>query len=209
MKITTIFATLAVGLVASIFASCSGGSSNSAQQGVDSISCTSAQAYSGAIAYVRMDSLIRGYGMYIDMSDAFGKKGKNMEADMTQRGRALEKEVVDYQDKAQKGLVTRYQAQSIEEGLQKKQQELMKYRDDIMGQLQQEEAVMMNTISTAVMDYLKEYNETKRYSVIFQSTANNPILVADPALDITVDILTELNKRYLDTTNKKSKEVAK
>ncbi|MEG2756179.1 MAG: OmpH family outer membrane protein, partial [Mucinivorans sp.] len=74
---------------------------------------TKGVAYSGKIAFVRMDSLMQGYGMYIDMRDAFTKKQSQMQSELENKGRALEREVGDYQQKAQKGLVTRYQAQTI------------------------------------------------------------------------------------------------
>lgn len=202
MKITKLLFATSIGAICAIFTSCnvnSNGASTSSTDSTKSVTTT----YTGNIAYVRMDSLMRGYGLFIDMSDEFSKKGKNIEADLAQRGRSLEKEVADYQDKAQKGLITRYQAQGIEEGLQKKNQEFMQYREQAMGKMQQDEMVMMNTISTTIMDFLKEYNLQKKYSVIFQSNASNPILVADPALDITADVIAELNKRYLETKTKK------
>lgn len=207
MKITKLITATFALAISTIFVSCTGSASTSATSS-DSTSVASASgiAYNGKIAYIRMDSLMRGYGMYIDMSDELSKKGKNLEADITQRGRALEKEVADYQDKAQKGLITRYQGQSIEEGLQKKQQELLQYRDNIMGQLQQDEMVMSNNISVAIMDYIKEYNNDKKYSMILQTTGSTPVLVADPSMDITTEVLTELNKRYLDTKSKETKK---
>lgn len=208
MKITKLItATFAIA-VATIFVSCSGGKSTSTSSSDSTSTAVTASgiAYNGKIAYIRMDSLMRGYGMYIDMSDELSKKGRNVEADITQRGRTLEKEVADFQDKAQKGLITLYQGQSIEKDLQKKQQELLQHRDNMMGQLQQEEMVMSNNISVAIMDYIKEYNNDKKYSMILQTTGSTPVLVADPSMDITTEVLTELNKRYLDTKSKETKK---
>lgn len=204
MKLTKLLFATSIGAICAIFTGCAGNGNGTNTTSIDSTkNVNNVTTYTGNIAYVRMDSLMRGYGMFIDMSDEFAKKGKNIEADLAQRGRSLEKELADYQDKAQKGLITRFQSQGIEEGLQKKNQELMQFRDQAMGKMQQEEMVMMNTISKEIMDFLNEYNQQKKYSVIFQSTASNPILVADPALDITNEVLTELNKRYLDSKTKK------
>lgn len=193
MKIIKLSAAL---IFAAVMVSCNvaGNSSTTTESG--EAEKVSPSDYSG-IAYIRMDTLIHSYGMFIDLSDEFNKKGKSVEADLTQRSRSFEKEAIDFQDKVQKNLVTRYQAQTMEEGLQKKQQDLVAFRDNALASLQQEEAVMMNKISTVVMDFLKTYNAEKKYSVIFQSTANNPILIADPALDITEDVLKKLNEQYL------------
>jgi len=161
--------------------------------------------YTGRIAYVRMDSLMRSYGMYVDLSGAFNEKQEKANAEMTRRGKALEREAMDYQTKMQQGTITTYQASTIEEGLHKKQQDLMAYRDKMMQELGEEEVVMSNSISVAVMDYLKVYNAEKKYSMIFQTTAGTPVLIADPALDITAEVLAELNKRYLADKAKEQK----
>lgn len=188
----------AVVLMGSVLMSCDSKTSGSTSSSSDSTAVSSAN-YSGGIAYIQMDSLLNGYGMYIDLSDVLSTKGKQIEAELTSKGRSLEREVREYQEKAEKGLVTRYQAQTIEEGLQKKQQQVVEYRDKSMGEMQQEQVVMLNSISDEVMKYLKEYNASKGYSMILQTSGSNPILLADPAMDITQEILVELNKRYLDS----------
>lgn len=181
------------------FTACSGGSSTTASPSKSDSSATvnSANvAYNGKIAYIRMDSLMRGYGLYIDLADALGKKQQKVQAELTTKSRSLEREAMEYQEKAQKGLITGYQMKTTEEGLQKKQQDIMAYRDRVLNELGQEEAVMSSQISNAIQDYLTEYNAVKGYSMILQTMAGNPIMVADPALDITSEILVELNKRY-------------
>lgn len=206
MKITKLFAALFTIAIAATFASCSPAEKGD-KKTADSVSENNSSIdYNGKIAYIRMDSLMRGYGMYIDLSDEFTKKGQKIEEELTQKGRSLEREITDYQTKAEKGLVTRFEGQTIEQGLQKKQQDVVQYRDKMMGEMQQEEAVISNKISTEVMNFLKEYNQTKGYSMIFQSTANTPVLLADPTLDITNDVLTELNKRYLDSKKTSEKK---
>lgn len=205
MKITKLFAAVIVIAFGTIFISCNN-DSKAVSTTSDSTAKTSNMNFNGQIAFVRMDSLMRGYGMYIDMSDDFAQKGQRIEGELTQKGRALEREVAEYQDKAQKGLITRFEGQTIEDGLQKKNQAAMQYRDKMMAEMQQEEIVMSNKISTAVLEFLKQYNEQKHYSVILQTSGGNPVILADPTLDITEEVLAELNKRYLEakSTEKKS-----
>lgn len=200
MKLTKLLAATILVAFGATFASCSKNATGT-KTAADSTSVGNASnvAYTGKIAFIRMDSLMNGYGLYIDLSDDYRKKGQGIEAELTQKGRALEREVAAYQEKAQKGLVTRFEQQSIEEGLQKKNQAAMQYRDKMTAELQQEEMVMSNKISEAVMSFIKEYNAEKGYSMIIQTTGNTPILIADPALDITSEVLVELNKRYLES----------
>lgn len=194
MRLLQLFAisALFVGAVA-----CSGGTSTttSSKDSSSVLNLTDVN-YSGQIAFIRMDSLMRGFGMYIDMSDAFGKKQQKIQTELTNKGRGLEREAMEYQEKAQKGLITQYQAKTTEEGLQKKQQEIVAYRDRVLGELSEEEGVMSAEIYQTVMDYLNEYNADKGYSMIIQTSGGNPVLLGDPKLDITNEVLAELNKRY-------------
>lgn len=152
--------------------------------------------YNGQIVYVQIDSLMRGYGMAIDLQAAFASKSDKAQNELTAKGRSLEREMRDYQEKAQKGLITRFQAQDIETGLQKKQQSVLEYRDRMMQELGEEEAVMMNKISDAIMQYVKKYNAEKKYSMIISTQGANTVLIADPSLNITDDLLKGLNEEY-------------
>lgn len=152
--------------------------------------------YNGQIVYVQIDSLMRGYGMAIDLQAAFATKSEKAQNELTSKGRSLEREMRDYQEKAQKGLITRFQAQDIETGLQKKQQSVLEYRDRMMQELGEEEAVMMNKISDAIMQYVKKYNAEKKYSMIISTQGANTVLIADPSLNITDELLKGLNEEY-------------
>ncbi len=173
--------------------SCKGNGNTEASQ-VDTDSLR--QVSSGAIAYVQMDSLLSGYDMAVELNAAFQAKYEKAERDMTTRGNSLQKEMMDYQDKVQKGLLLRSQMAEQEEALTKKQQNLVSYRDRLLGELDEEQRVMNNKIFYAITDYLKEYNADYRYSMIITTSAQGPVLAADPALDITKEVLAELNRRY-------------
>lgn len=165
----------------------------------------SAIVYNGQIAFIRMDTLMNNYGMYIDMSDEFNKKSQSVQNELVSKGRALEMEGRQLEESYQKGSMTRFQVESKAQELQKKQQEIVTYRDRKLGELQQQEAEMSQKIGTVIKDYLNEFNSEKKYSMILQTVAGSPILIADPALDITNEILNVLNKRYndsLETTKK-------
>lgn len=152
--------------------------------------------YNGKIVYVVIDSVMRGYDMAIDLREAFTTKSDKAQTELNNKARSLEREVRDYQEKAGKGLLTRTEAQTIETGLQQKEQSLMQFRDKMMQELGEEESVMMNKISNAIMEFVKTYNNDKKYSMIISSNGANTVLIADPSLDITADMLKGLNVEY-------------
>ncbi|HJE87711.1 OmpH family outer membrane protein [Rikenella microfusus] len=199
LNIVSFAAAVAAGLFAVGCGSSDKGGTSAAGNAADSARTVAAAAgsdYNGKIVYVQIDSIMRGYGMAIDLQAAFASKSEKAQNELNAKGRSLEREMRDYQEKAQKGLITRFQAQDIESGLQKKQQSVLEYRDRMMQELGEEEAVMMNKISDAIMQYVKKYNAEKKYSMIISTQGANTVLIADPALNITDDLLKGLNDEY-------------
>lgn len=155
----------------------------------------------GSIVYVVTDSLIAKYDLFIELSAVLQEKSTKVEANLSSRTQSLEKDIVNYQEKVQKGLVTRLQAQGLEEDLQKKQQDFVSYRDKAVGELAEEEQVMYNRIMNDLNEVLAEFNKDYRYDMILGTSGISPVLHANPALDITNEVLIELNKKY--AANKK------
>lgn len=155
--------------------------------------------YNGKIVYIVVDSLMRGYNYAIDLRGTFEEKSTKAQTELNNKARSLEREARDYQEKAQKGILTRSEAQTIETGLQQKEQSLMQFRDKMMQELTEEEAVTMNKISNAILEYVTKYNNDKKYSMIISSTGANTVLIADPSLNITADLLSGLNEEYAKT----------
>ncbi len=182
---------------------CKNARTTTATTGEDSLQTTDAQVdqepkinYNGKTVYVQIDSLMRGYGKAIDLQDAFTKKNEKVERDLTAQGRALQREARDFQDKYNKGQMTAYQANEAGTALQKKEQNYNAYAERVTGELMQEREVMMNQISEAIMAYIKKYNVEKGYSMILGTTGAATVLTADPAMDITTELLEGLNAEY-------------
>ncbi|MDR1343392.1 MAG: OmpH family outer membrane protein [Prevotellaceae bacterium] len=156
------------------------------------------QAVAGeGIVYVNIDSLVRGYDMYFDLQKEFEAKAKKKDADFTARMKKFESDARDFQDKVEKGLVTRSQAQQLQEGLAKREQELLQLRQELQGELQEEESVMLRQIQNNIQTYVNEYNQTKRYSLILSTSGSTVVLYGNPTLNITSEVLSGLNETYV------------
>ena len=159
-------------------------------------SSQSAVAAGGDIAYFNIDSLVSRYDMYIDLRAAYEQKAKKADTELTSKGRSLENDVRDYQDKIQKGLVTRSQAQSIEENLNKKQQSFMQHRDQVMSELAEEEQAVPPTVSiTALPEYLNRVQQRLPLQDDPQLEHDGPGAERrTPSLDLTQIILGDSTK---------------
>jgi len=152
--------------------------------------------FNGQIVYIQIDSLQTAYGKFIDMSAEFQKKQTQAQAQLQSRGQKFQSEVNEFQTKVQQGQMTEYQARIRNEELQKKQAELEAYSNKVANDLAQEQMVISNQLSKEINDFLVEYNNEHHYSMILQTSGGMPVALADPSLDITADIVAELNRRY-------------
>lgn len=148
------------------------------------------------VAYIQVDTLMTNYLLAEELRNAFQAKANKADRELNAKYQRLEKDMMEAQDKVEKGLVTRATAEQMQQQLINQQQELVNTRDRMMGELAEEEQVMNNRIYYAIMDYLAEYNADYKYSMIISTTASGPILHADPSMDITQEVLVALNERY-------------
>jgi outer membrane protein len=154
-------------------------------------------APAGSIVYLQIDSLVNNYDMYHDLRGELEVKVKGLDDDLTKRGRSFEREARDFQEKVQKGLITRSQAEELQMKLQQKQQDLQQYAEKLRADMAEEEAVMLRRIYDAITTYLKRYNIDHDYSLIISTNAStNTIIQGHPSLDITKDVLIGLNATY-------------
>ena len=152
-----------------------------------------------AIAYVNIDTLIRNYDLFIDKSDELTQKRNESEAELQIQSKRFENEVRDFQDKVNKGLITRTKAQMLQQELAQKEQQLYATRDNLAMQLSEEEQVMYRQVLNEVMSYLEDYNAEYNYKYIFSNSFGGQLLYTDKSLNITRDVLKGLNEKYEKT----------
>lgn len=155
------------------------------------------QSLSGQnVVFVEFDTILANYDMYIDLQGKLADKQKKSEAQLTSKSDAWQKAVTDYQNKANKGLVTRSQMMEIEAQLSKDQQNLIKMRDDMAASLAEEKQVTDRQVMYSILEYLEKYNKDKNYQFIFSKSFGGNLLLADPANEITTEVLKGLNEEY-------------
>jgi outer membrane protein len=148
------------------------------------------------IAYVDIDTVVFKFNMYADRREELLGKQKNAEAELTSKGNQYEKNVKDYQDKVNKGLVTRATAAEMEQSLYQQQQELVNLRDKLQSDLLEEDQVMNRQILEYITTYLDEHKGEYNYQYIFGKSFGSVVLYGNSACDITKQVLDGLNAKY-------------
>ena len=165
-------------------------------------------AVAGSIVYFNMDKVMEGYDMANDLNSVFETKTSGIQAEIDRRGKKLEKDAADFQNKVDKGLLTNSVAQAQYQKLQQQQQEYQQYAMRKQQEMAEEQQVMMNQIANAIAEYVAEYNIEHQYAMILASAGNilsTPVVTADPKLDITDSLLEGLNAAYIKTKESSKK----
>ena len=164
-------------------------------------------AVAGEIVYIQLDSLILNYDMYSDLSSELESKKQSIEDDINRRGRKLESDMKAFENQINKGLLTRSAAEKQQQSLLQRQQDLQNIAQQKQGEILEENDVMMNRVMDAVKTYLEEYNETHNFAAILTTSGTtNTVMIGNPALDITKEILEGLNAEYVKTRNVSTKD---
>ena len=175
---------------------------NTQADGSDSTSVTMATS---GIVYVDLDRIVQEYDMASDLGAVVETRVKNIQDEVNRRGKQLESEMLDFQNKINKGLITRSVAEVQGQELQKKEAEFNEYANQKNNEVIEEQTVMMNQIADAIQTFMEKYNEEKKYTMILTNQRGVPVITADKSLDITDDVIMKLNEEYIKEKNKNNK----
>ena len=148
------------------------------------------------IAYINIDTVIFKFDMFLDRRNDLVVKQKSAEAELNSKGNQYQKDVKDYQDKANKGLITRATAAQIEQSLGQQQQELVGLRDKLQSNLVEEEQVMNRQVLEYITKFLEDNRSEYNYQYILGKSFGSVVLYSDNSLDITQNVLDAINKKY-------------
>ena len=162
-----------------------------------------AAASKGDIVYVNLDRILMEYDMANDLRSVVQTKIQSIQAEVNRRAKKLENDVIDFQNKLDKGHLTRTNAEIQSQKLQQQELEFNNYAAQKDQEIQEEQVVMMNQLGDAIQTFLNKYNEEKQYAMILTNSGGAPVITADAALDITDDVLSGLNEEYIKSKNNK------
>ncbi len=175
----------------------------SAEETEETAENTGAETTGLKIAYVEMDSLITQYQLYKDYEEELTRKGTNIQSTLAQKQRTLEQHAAAMQKKYESnGFTTRDELERAQNSIQAEQQQLQELADRLQTDFAQEQARVNQEARDSIQAFLRSYNKTKKYDYVLVKAGDN-MLIANPKMDITKEVIKGLNKRY-----KKSRKTA-
>ena len=146
------------------------------------------------IAYINVDSMLANYEFWKDLSEQMTQKAENYRLLLAEERNKFEKDVEDFNKKLQNNVYSSAErAQSEQNRLAKKQQDLEEKIAKYNNELSLEDNQNMQKVTETIEKFIREYNKTHGYNLIINKAS---LLFADDGMDITAEILDGLNAAY-------------
>ena len=149
-----------------------------------------------SIAYFNMDSVMAQWELYFDLQQELTQKQTELEADMAGRTETFYQSVQDAQYKIQKGLVTRAEAEQLQQQLGSEEQNLQVLQNQYAAQLQEEGMVKNRQMLDLIETYVAELSAAQGYSYVYSYAFGGNLIYGAKSLDITTAVVKGLNEKY-------------
>lgn len=148
------------------------------------------------IAYVEVDSLMSKYQFCIDYSTIMATEYANIQNELAGKQRTLEQHAAAMQQKYENnGFTTKQEVERAQNGIAREQQDLAVLSERLSNEFANRQAEYNEAMRDSIQAFLKEYNKKQKFDFILSKGGDN-MLYANPAYDITDDVINGLNKRY-------------
>ncbi|MBI1317308.1 hypothetical protein GC167_10725 [bacterium] len=153
------------------------------------------------VAYVNIDSLVEGYEYHKGLRAQLENQVKALENELMRKGQVLQENAQILEQQASR--LSEGELRQAQQELLGKQQEAMEYRDAQSRRIAEEEeklTALLKEDMKSVIDSLRVY---KKLDFILSYGDGGPILSAEPSLDITKEVLEQLNAANRNRNQKK------
>jgi outer membrane protein len=143
-------------------------------------------------AYVNMDTLQAHYTYFKEKRAQLEAQQARMEKELQQDAQQLQREYNQFQQKAP--TMTQAEGEAAQQKLLQHQQQLQAKQEAMRQQLLAQQQAFQDSLQHELHAFLQRYNADKHYQFIFSyASGASDILLANPAQDITRDVIEGLN----------------
>ncbi|MCQ2329578.1 MAG: OmpH family outer membrane protein [Paludibacteraceae bacterium] len=150
------------------------------------------------IAVVNVDTILAQYNLATEANEMLMNKQEDVRLELSQRARALNNDMVNFQNKMENNaFLNRQRAENEYARLQKRQQELETYEGEKTQELLDEQQRVSQEVKDSINSAIAVINSDGRYHLIIttSSLSDNVLYCADE-YDITNEVVELLNERY-------------
>lgn len=150
----------------------------------------------GEVVFINIDSVNEHYELIKILKDSLEAEQQRQELVFNNRQKALETKAANFERNYSSGSLNPQQAQYAQQGLQEESARLQRDYSNFMEDFQTRYAAALEQMADSLNAAAQRVNETYNASYIFTYQTGGQLLYADPAHDITQEVLNELNKSF-------------
>ena len=148
------------------------------------------------IAYVDIDTLLTNYKLWIQLNEEMIRKEENIRTTLNEKAKDLQADFEEFERKLNNnGFATRERAESEQNRILKKRQDLEQLQERLSNELAIENNKNNVLFRDSINAFINAYNKVKGYNVILSRIGDN-LLYIDSDMNITQEIIDGLNARY-------------
>ena len=148
------------------------------------------------VAYIDLDSLQNNYEYYKKIKVDIDRRQTSSNNEISNLQKRFQARAMQLQQKGP--TMSRQDQEAAMKEINQMQQDLQAKKQSVDNELFNYNSKMKEDILMRIQNYLKEYNKDGRYDYIL-SYEPGFMFYKDTALNITRDVITGLNKQYIDT----------
>jgi outer membrane protein len=158
-------------------------------------------AFDRSIVFVNIDTLQEKYQFYTDAKKQLERKMESMDKSLGTKMEALYKRAGELEKKAQD--MTRVQMEDAQKSLMAEEDNIRKSREQMEKSFIKEQETLDADLKKRINSYLAQLSKKEGYRYILSYTqAGLGMLYGDPSLDITNQVVKELNETYEQSKKK-------
>ena len=150
----------------------------------------------GEVVYINIDSVNEKYEMVKILKDTLEAEQQKQEVIFNNRQKALETKAANFEKNYSSGSLTPQQAQYAQQSLQEESTRLQRDYSNYMEDFQSRYAAALEQMADSLTAAAKRVNASYNASYIFTYQDGGQLLYADPAHDITSEVIEELNRSF-------------
>ncbi|MDQ3102136.1 MAG: OmpH family outer membrane protein [Bacteroidota bacterium] len=150
------------------------------------------------VVYVRSNDLVYGYFGMKEAKSVFEEKQKQWRAELDTLGADLERTVAKANDMHRSGRME--ELEELKPILHRQQNDMARYREAIEKRSNEEEERILSGVLAQVNGFVEQYSKTHDFDLVLGTTDAGSLLYAEEAMDVTEDLLVELNKHHSGST---------
>lgn len=150
-----------------------------------------------SVAYVNSDTILAKYTLVKHIREELEKNTVKYETELKNRQSAFEKDASYFQEQVSKKTISEASAQEVYASLMQEQQKLYDLREKYSSEISKKEFDMNQLLLDSLNNFLKRYNKRMNFDYIFSYNRGGSILTANDSLDITDEVLEQLNGEYV------------